>query len=58
MLENVNKLGCKISMHKKMGCGLYEELLELLVKVQGCGMQEPMGSWLWITCRIVGTLYM
>jgi len=36
MLENVNKLGCKISMHKKMGCGLYEELLELLVKVQGC----------------------
>jgi len=45
-------------MHKKMGCGLYEELLELLVKVQGCGMQGPMGSWLWITCRIVGTLYM
>jgi len=40
MLENVNKLGCKINMHK-MGCGLYEELLELLVKVQGCGR----GPW-------------
>jgi len=41
-------------MHKKMGCGLYEELLELLVKVQGCGMQGPMGSWLWCAKRAAG----